>query len=72
MTLRTYTISGLQPVIFREDGVHLTSRGKSILANNFVTVDFKIISENIGSLGADINADKSFERVQLNVSIKSV
>ena len=71
MTLRTYTISRLQPVIFWEDGIHLTSRGKSILANNFVTVDFKIISENIGSLGADINADKSFERVQLNVSIKS-
>ena len=35
-------------------------------------VDFKIISENDGSLGADINANKSFERVHLNVSSNSV
>ena len=36
------------------------------------TADSKIISENDGSLGADINANKSFERVHLNVSSNSV
>ena len=35
-------------------------------------VDLKIISENDGSVGADINAGKSFARVQLNVSTNSV
>ena len=36
------------------------------------TADSKIISENDGSLGADINANKSFERVKLTVSSNSV
>ena len=34
--------------------------------------NFKIISESNGSLGADINADESFERVHVNVSSNSV
>ena len=37
MTLSSYTISRLKPVIFGENGAHLTNRGKSILVNNFVT-----------------------------------
>ena len=51
--------------------------------NNFYNIDsdflmrrsnqnFKIISESNGSLGADINADESFERVHVNVSSNSV
>ena len=36
------------------------------------TVDFNIMSKNDGSLGADNNSDKSFERVHLNVSSNSV
>ena len=36
------------------------------------TVDFKIISKNDGSLVADKNADKSFERAHLHVSSTSV
>ena len=36
------------------------------------TVDFNIISKIDGSLGADNSADKSFERVHLNISFNSV
>ena len=36
------------------------------------TIDFNIMSKNDGSLAADNNSDKSFERVHLNVSSNSV